>query len=121
MGAALHALESLRGPVLWIAGGRDKGLDFAPLAHAVRGRVRKAFLIGECATAIEAALGNAAPALHCGDLAEAVRRAADEARPGETVLLSPACASFDQFESYEDRGDRFKEAVANLDREKETR
>ncbi|MED5262615.1 MAG: UDP-N-acetylmuramoyl-L-alanine--D-glutamate ligase [Myxococcota bacterium] len=121
VGAAMHALESLPGPVLWIAGGRDKALDFAPLANAVRGRVRKAFLIGECAAAIEAGLEGAVPTLRCTNLSEAVQRADAESTPGDTVLLSPACASFDQFESYEDRGDQFREAVAALDHGGETR
>ena len=114
VGAAMHALESLPGPVLWIAGGRNKGLDFAPLANAVRGRVRKALLIGECAAAIEASLDGAVPTLRCENLSEAVRRAEAEANPGDTVLLSPACASFDQFEGYEDRGDQFRKAIAAL-------
>jgi len=112
--AAQGALERFRAPILWLAGGRDKGLDFAPLRAAARGRVRKAFLLGEAAAGLEAALSGAVPCERVADLEEGVRRAAAEARPGEVVLLSPACASFDQFASFEERGARFRAAVAAL-------
>ena len=102
-------------PLLWIAGGRGKGLDFAPLAAAAKGRVRRALLIGESAREIEASLAGTCPTLRCEDLSAAVRAAATEARPGDAVLLSPACASFDQFRNYEERGESFRQAIARLD------
>lgn len=111
VGAAIRALERFEAPVLWIAGGRDKGLDFAPLAEAARGRVRCAWLIGEAADALEAALAGQVPTRRAESLEQAVREAADEAKASETVLLSPACASYDQFQSFEERGDRFRQAA----------
>ena len=71
-------------------------------------------LIGKSAQKIAQHLGATLPLVQCGDLATAVKRAADEARPGDVVLLAPACASFDQFENYEHRGRVFKELVAAL-------
>jgi len=111
VGAAARALEGFDGPVLWIAGGRDKGLDFAPLAEVAARRVRRAWLIGEAAPALEEALAGRVSTRRVPDLARAVREAADAARPGEVVLLSPACASLDQFASYEERGQAFRRAV----------
>jgi UDP-N-acetylmuramoylalanine--D-glutamate ligase len=111
--AALRALAAYDAPILLIAGGRGKGESFAPLAHAARGRVRRAFLIGESADELAAALGDV-PHERSGDLEAAVRAAAAEARPGEIVLLSPACASFDQFRDFEARGDAFREAVREV-------
>jgi UDP-N-acetylmuramoylalanine--D-glutamate ligase len=113
-GAAQRALESFSS-VVWIAGGRDKDLDFAPLAGAALGRVRRALFIGEAAPALAAALGDVIPCEAVGELDAAVRRAAALARPGDVVLLSPACASFDQFRSFEDRGERFRRAVHALE------
>lgn len=113
-GATQRALECFPS-VVWIAGGRDKDLDFAPLAGAALGRVRLALLIGEAASAIERALGDVIECEHAGDLDTAVRRAAQVARPGDTVLLSPACASQDQFQNFEERGERFRAAVGALD------
>jgi UDP-N-acetylmuramoylalanine--D-glutamate ligase len=113
--AAEAALRGSDRPLLWIAGGRGKGLDFAPLAAAARGRVRRALLIGESAREIETSLAGTCPTLRCENLDAAVRAAADEARPGDAVLLSPACASFDQFRSYVERGESFQRAIAALD------
>ena len=114
VGAAARALETVEGPILWIAGGRHKGGDLAPLAvHAV-GRVRKALLIGEAADDFAKALEGRISVERPGDLERAVERAAEIARPGESVLLAPACASFDQFQDFEDRGRRFQSAVRAL-------
>jgi UDP-N-acetylmuramoylalanine--D-glutamate ligase len=109
--AAALALEALRGPAVWIAGGRGKGLDLRPLADLAAKRVRAAVLLGEEAPALAAALADRVPVQRAADLAEAVAIAGGLARPGDTVLLSPACASFDQFRNYEERGERFREAV----------
>ena len=90
-----------------ILGGLGKGQDFRELRSAVIGRVARAYLIGRAEGEIAAALDGAVPLELCGTLAEAVQRAAATARPGDTVLLSPACASFDQFADYADRGRAF--------------
>jgi UDP-N-acetylmuramoylalanine--D-glutamate ligase len=113
--AALVALESFDGGVHWIAGGDDaKGEDFTPLRASAAERCRAAYLVGEAAPRLHAALDGALPVHDCGDLPAALAAAADAARDGEVVLLSPACASYDQFDSFEQRGDRFRELVASL-------
>lgn len=113
-GAAMRSLAG-RHDVVWIAGGRDKGLSYAELAEVASKHVRRALLIGEAAPLIEAALEGRVPCETTGSLDEAVRVAAESARPGDTVLLAPACSSFDQFKSYEERGERFREAVMRLE------
>ncbi len=105
--AAVAAVANLSGPLLWILGGKDKGLDFAELLDAPVARVKRALLIGAAAEAIAASLSGKLAFEQCETLARAVARAAELAAPGDTVLLSPACASFDQFASYEDRGRQF--------------
>ena len=115
VGAAARSLAALPGGVLWIAGGRHKGADLAPLAAIATGRVRCALLIGEAASTFENALAASIPCEVVGQLAKAVVRAAELARPGDVVLLAPACSSFDQFQSFEDRGRQFQSAVAALD------
>jgi len=110
--ASRLALDALRGPAIWIAGGRNKGVDLAPLAELAASRVRAAVLIGEAADALEHALGGRVPVWRAADIEAAVTLAADAARAGDVVLLSPACASFDQFRNYEERGARFRAAVA---------
>jgi UDP-N-acetylmuramoylalanine--D-glutamate ligase len=105
--AALRALVSYDAPVLLIAGGRGKGESYAPLGEAARGRVRRAYLIGESAAEVARSFRDV-PYELSGDLESAVRAAAAEARPGEVVLLSPAAASYDQFRDFEERGDDFR-------------
>lgn len=116
--ASLKALESFDGGLWVILGGKDKGSDYAPLAPLLLARARGALLIGAAAAKIRAhlepALGPAWPLLDCGDLAAAVREARVRARAGDTVLLAPACASFDQFTSFEHRGRTFKDLVHSL-------
>jgi UDP-N-acetylmuramoylalanine--D-glutamate ligase len=108
------ALQSFAEPVVLIAGGRDKGQDFRPLAGLVRAAVRHLVLIGEGAGAMAAAWPGV-PQQRAATLADAVRMAYEAALPARaTVLLSPGCASFDMFTDYEDRGRRFKEEVARL-------
>jgi UDP-N-acetylmuramoylalanine--D-glutamate ligase len=114
VGAAIRALESFDAPLIWIAGGRNKGLDFDALAATAASRIRMALLIGEAARELESALAGRVETQHCDSLAEAVSTAAGVARAGDVVLLSPACASFDQFESFEDRGEQFRAAVEAL-------
>jgi UDP-N-acetylmuramoylalanine--D-glutamate ligase len=114
VGATLAAVAGTPGPVVLIAGGDGKSQDFTPLAGALRGKVRHAVLIGRDAALIEAALAGACPSERAGSLPEAVRAAARAARAGDTVLLSPACASFDMFRDYAHRGAVFAEAVREL-------
>jgi UDP-N-acetylmuramoylalanine--D-glutamate ligase len=113
--AALRAIEALRDSTLHvILGGRGKNESYEALAEALKPGDR-AYLIGEAAPELAAALDEAGvPFAHSGDLATAVAAAAVAARPGEVVLLSPACASFDQFRDFEDRGDEFKRLVDEL-------
>jgi UDP-N-acetylmuramoylalanine--D-glutamate ligase len=113
-GATAPALALEARPIVWIAGGKDKGLDYAELAGARLSGVRRALLIGEAAPRIAAVLGDRVPHETVGTLDAAVARAAELARPGDVVLLSPACASFDQFRNFEHRGERFRELVLAL-------
>ncbi|WP_205624801.1 UDP-N-acetylmuramoyl-L-alanine--D-glutamate ligase [Vulgatibacter incomptus] len=108
------ALAALPGPLVWIAGGLGKGAPYEPLRALLPGRVKAILTIGSDAQAIASALGDLAPATSCGTLDEAVRVAEGMALPGEAVLLSPACASFDQFRSYEHRGAAFRALVEAL-------
>jgi UDP-N-acetylmuramoylalanine--D-glutamate ligase len=101
----------MSGPLVLIAGGDGKNADFAPLAAACRGKVRHAVLIGRDARRIAAALPSTEFA---ADMASAVRAARAAARPGDTVLLSPACASLDMFRDYAHRGEAFMAAVRAL-------
>ena len=114
VGAVVRSLESFTNPVVLIAGGRDKHGDFAPLIPLVRERVKRLILIGEAAPKLRLELTGACPMEEASSLEEAVRRAAAAASPGEVVLLSPACASFDMFTDFEERGRVFKVAVREL-------
>jgi UDP-N-acetylmuramoylalanine--D-glutamate ligase len=109
--AARLALESARGPVVWIAGGRNKGVDLRPLADLAATRARAVVLIGEATEAIETAIAGRLPLRRAQSIEDAVAIAGEVARTGDVVLLSPACASFDQFRNYEERGVRFRDAV----------
>jgi UDP-N-acetylmuramoylalanine--D-glutamate ligase len=115
VGATSAAVAGLPGPLLIIAGGEGKGQDFAPLAAAFRGKVRIAFLIGKDAPAIAAALEGMCAIEIVASMQAAVTAAHRAAAPGDTVLLSPACASFDMFRDYGHRGDVFAAAVQQLD------
>jgi UDP-N-acetylmuramoylalanine--D-glutamate ligase len=112
--ATLKALESLEQPIWLIAGGLDKGGDFSRLESAIRQRVKGVILIGQAAPRIRAALGAYDRISEAGSLREAVELAARKAEPGDIVLLSPACASFDMFRDYQDRGQQFKALVNAL-------
>ena len=114
VGATVAAVAGTPPPIVLIAGGEGKGQDFAPLAAALRGRVREAVLIGRDAAAIEQALAGVCRILRAASIEEAVAAAAGVARPGDTVLLSPACASLDMFRDYAHRGDAFAAAVRQL-------
>ena len=113
--AARRALAAYDAPLHVILGGSLKGEDFVQLAEAMTGSVRAVYLIGEAADELEAALRpTGIPLQRCGDLETAVERAAAAAGPGEIVLLSPACASFDQFRDFEHRGEEFRRLVQKL-------
>jgi UDP-N-acetylmuramoylalanine--D-glutamate ligase len=112
--ATLKALDAFSGNLLVILGGKDKGSDFAVLRAGLQQRARMVLLIGAAADKIEAQLGGVVPVERAGTMGRAVELAAEHARSGDTVLLSPACASFDQFESYEHRGRVFKQLVHDL-------
>ena len=108
---ALEAFSREAGKVVLILGGKGKHAPYAPLIELIKALVRKMILIGEDAGTIEAEIGSAAPYEHAGDLREAVQKGFAAARPGDVVLLAPACASFDMFESFEHRGRVFKSEV----------
>lgn len=112
--AVRYALQSYAGPLILIAGGRPKGAVFRDLRPAVRGRVKALILLGEAQGALRDALGDLTETHDASGMEEAVAIAARLAVPGDTVLLSPSCASFDQFRDFEDRGRAFKRAVAVL-------
>jgi UDP-N-acetylmuramoylalanine--D-glutamate ligase len=114
VGATVAALSGMDGPVILIAGGDGKGADFTELRAAVAKRARAVVLIGRDAALIEAALGGVVPVERAADMQAAVRAASRLARPGDIVLLSPACASFDMFRNYEHRGQVFAQAVREV-------
>jgi len=113
-GAAMRALAGFAKPVIWIAGGRDKGLDFGDLAAVAAERVRIAVLIGEAAGKLEGALAGHVEVHLAASVEAAVGFASQLANAGDVVLLAPACASQDQFRDFAERGDRFRRAVAKL-------
>jgi UDP-N-acetylmuramoylalanine--D-glutamate ligase len=100
--------------VIIVMGGRGKGAPYAPLRALMQDRVKLILAIGEDAEKIRDELGDIAPVADCGALADAVDLAHEKAKPGDTVLLSPACASYDQFKNFEDRGEQFKRLVREL-------
>lgn len=114
VGAAVEALNAVGAPVILIAGGVDKGGDYAPLKAAVGERARLVILIGAAREKLRKALEGAVAIELAPALGEAVRIAAERARPGDIVLLSPACSSFDQFKDYAERGRIFQELVRAL-------
>ena len=111
---ALEAFQAEEGKVVLIIGGRGKKAPYAPLAGLVRGHVRELILIGEDAETISSELGEYAPTQKAVDMQDAVDRSFRAAQSGDIVLLAPACASFDMFESFEHRGKVFKEEVQSL-------
>jgi UDP-N-acetylmuramoylalanine--D-glutamate ligase len=112
--AARKSLEAFAGPVLPILGGRYKGGDFADLAPALRAHGKAVLAIGESTPRLVAALAPVVPVVPCGSMREAVERGFALAAPGDTVLLAPACSSFDMFEDYAARGRAFKDEVRRL-------
>lgn len=115
--ATIASLDALDGPVVLIAGGSDKGVGFDALGDAIARRARAVVLTGPTAPAIEAAVGARTRVVRAADMGEAVRAAAASAEPGDRILLSPACASYDRYRNFVERGRAFKEAVAALQAE----
>lgn len=114
VGAMLASLAGLPGPIVLLAGGQAKDADFTPVGPAMAAKGRAAVLFGIDAGRIEAVLTGVVPVHRAANMDAAVQTAAAAAEPGDTVLLSPGCASFDMFRDYRDRGDRFAAAVRKL-------
>jgi UDP-N-acetylmuramoylalanine--D-glutamate ligase len=112
--ATLKAVNAFSGNLWVILGGKDKGASYAPLRPALAAKGKGALLIGAAAPLIGEALDGELPLMDCGTLSRAVEYAHSHAQPGDTVLLAPACASFDQFQNYEERGRTFKHLVKEL-------
>jgi UDP-N-acetylmuramoylalanine--D-glutamate ligase len=114
--ATIKALESFESGIWLILGGRDKASDYTPLRPLIEARGRGVLLIGEATPIIDAQLaGLAVPVTSCGDMAAALAYASARVVPGDVVLLSPACASFDQYSGYNERGRHFKTLVGQLE------
>ncbi len=111
---AVEAFAGMEGELVLIMGGRGKGAPYTPLKPLLAGHTRTLVVVGEDAERIAAELGDAAPVERAADMQDAVCRAQSAAQPGDAVLLAPACASFDMFDSYEHRGRVFKEAVKEM-------
>jgi len=109
-----YALRSIDTSIYLIGGGRDKGASYTPLIEHGKGKIKGVILIGEAREKMFEALGREFPTQFADTLEDAVEKCFELARPGDAVLLSPACASFDMFESYEQRGKAFKQAVVKL-------
>ena len=114
VGAVVKAIENFERPVLLLLGGRDKLGSYAPVADRMMAKGKGAFVFGESAQRIHEELGDKVPSLVFSDLEGAFAAAVERAQAGDIVLLSPACSSFDQYESYAQRGDHFKKLVAAL-------
>jgi UDP-N-acetylmuramoylalanine--D-glutamate ligase len=114
VGAVVKSLASFSAPVILIAGGVDKGGDYGVLEKEIKAKVRRLILFGAAKEIIAAAVGRLTETVVVENLQSAVRDAADHARPGDVVLLSPACSSFDQFRNYAERGEVFKGLVREL-------
>ena len=113
--SAFYALESMTNPTIWIAGGVDKGNDYEELVSVVNGKVKTLIILGEGADKLAETFGAIIPQIIAVDsMKEAVNAAYRVGQKGDVVLLSPACASFDLFENYEDRGNQFKQMVREL-------
>jgi UDP-N-acetylmuramoylalanine--D-glutamate ligase len=115
--ATLKAIEAFPGPLIVILGGKDKGSPYTPLGEPLNQRTGQAIVIGAAAEKIAGELNDIVPVEFAGTLDRAVKVASERAKPGDTVLLAPACSSFDQFENYEHRGRVFKQLVVQLEQQ----
>jgi UDP-N-acetylmuramoylalanine--D-glutamate ligase len=109
--SGLVALESYNRPIVLLVGGRDKGSDFRSVAEKVANRVKSVILFGEAGSTIERAWAGEVPLQRVSSMAEAIKVSTEEVKTGDVVLLSPMCASFDEFRNYEHRGESFKALV----------
>jgi len=114
--ATIKAIQSFDQPIILILGGRDKGGDFSPFRRAFKGRVKKVLLIGEAKEKIKKAIEGVCPLEEASSFRELVRKGYEAARPGDLVLLAPACTSWDMFHNFEERGRLFKKEVRRLER-----
>jgi UDP-N-acetylmuramoylalanine--D-glutamate ligase len=114
VGAVIRCLEGFTNPVWLIAGGKDKGLSFRPLREVLSRKARAAILLGEARARMARELEGTVPLYGADSMEEAVRAAAESADPGDVVVLSPACSSFDMFANFEERGEAFRKAVEGL-------
>jgi len=112
--ATIKALESFPANIHLILGGKDKGSDYTVLNDLLRQRVKSVYTIGAAAEKIQSHIEGATQVIPSGTIESAVKQAASAAQPGDIVLLAPACASFDQFQNYEQRGRVFKQLVMSL-------
>jgi UDP-N-acetylmuramoylalanine--D-glutamate ligase len=113
--ATIKAIESFPANIHLILGGKDKGSDYSILNELLRARVKRVYTVGSAAAKIESQIKGSTEIVHSETLENAVKRAAEAAQSGDVVLLAPACASFDQFRSYEHRGRVFKEVVSGIE------
>lgn len=114
VGATIKSIESFNEPIILIAGGKDKGSDYLPLKPLIEDRVKFLILIGEAKKKMASVMNGFRNILNAESFEEAVNEAFDKAEKGDVVLLSPACASFDMFRDYEDRGEQFRKIVKSL-------
>ncbi len=114
VGAAVKSLQSFNEPIILIAGGKDKGSDYSPMKNLIEERVKFLILIGDAKKKIAAALNGFKNKIEAVSLEDAVTEAFNRGSKGDVVLLSPACASFDMFRDYEDRGEQFKKIVKKI-------
>jgi UDP-N-acetylmuramoylalanine--D-glutamate ligase len=113
--SVVYGLGSYAGPLIWIAGGVDKGNDYSIIKDEVKKKVKALICLGKDNEKLKASFGEVLNQIYeTQDVKELVHRALDVASPGDVVLLSPACASFDLFKNYEDRGNQFRRAVLEL-------
>jgi len=119
--ASLKSVQSFPQPIVLIAGGRDKGGDFTKLKEPVKEKVKKLILIGEAKEKLALALEGTTAINEASSMEEAVVMGFSEAKPGDVVLLAPACTSFDMFQNFEERGKLFKDAVLQLKKKREKR
>ncbi|RLE07183.1 UDP-N-acetylmuramoyl-L-alanine--D-glutamate ligase, partial [Candidatus Aerophobetes bacterium] len=115
--AVRRCLYSIPRPIILIMGGRDKGADFSPLRERIKDKVREIILLGEARKKIKTQLSSISSILEVEGLKEAVRMAFRDAKKGDCILLSPGCASFDQFRDYRERGEVFKKEVKKIKEE----
>jgi UDP-N-acetylmuramoylalanine--D-glutamate ligase len=120
--SVVYALGSYEKPLVWIAGGVDKGNDYDLIKEAVKKKVKALICLGKDNEKLKKAFAEVVPVIEeTQSVKELVRIALQRAQQGDVVLLSPACASFDLFKNYEDRGNQFREAVKELKKETEDR